>query len=61
VKKPVLIGILLLALGVAAFAYEGVTYQPGAGHLPLTPVLGVAALVAGTVLVIVGKRKRPVF
>jgi len=59
VKKPVIIGILLLLLGVAAFVYEGVTYEPGSGHLPLSPVLGVTALAAGTVLVIVGKRKRP--
>lgn len=60
-KTPVLIGILLLMLGVAAFVYEGVTYESGAGHLPLTPVLGVTALAAGTVLVIIGKRKRPLF
>ena len=58
-KKPVLIGILLVLLGVGAFAYEGLTYQPGTGHL--SPVLGVVALAAGTVLVIVGRRKRPVF
>jgi hypothetical protein len=60
VKKPVLIGILLLVLGVAAFVYEGLTYESGSGHLPLSPVLGVTALAAGTVLLIIGKRKRPV-
>lgn len=75
-KPPLLIGILLLVLGVAALAYQGVRYTSrdtviDAGPikvtaerehtLPLTPLLGVAALAAGTVLVIVGKRKRPVF
>ena len=60
-KKPVVIGILLLVLGVGAFAYEGLTFRAGSGHLPLSPVLGFAALAAGTILVIIGKRKRPVF
>ena len=60
-KKPVVIGILLMLLGVAAFAYEGLTYKPGSEHLPLSPVLGFTALAAGTILVIIGKRKRPVF
>ena len=60
-KKPVLIGIVFLVLGVAAFAYEGVTYQPGVAHLPLSPVLGGAALAVGVVLLIIGMRKRPVF
>jgi hypothetical protein len=75
-KTPLLIGILLLVLGVGALAYEGVRYTSrdtvvDAGPikvtaerehtLPLSPMLGVAALAAGTVLVIVSMRKRPVF
>jgi hypothetical protein len=60
-KKPVVIGILFLLLGVIAFAYEGITYKPGTSHLPLSPVLGIAAFAVGAVLVIVGRRKRPVF
>ena len=75
-KTPALVGVLLLLLGVAAFAYPAVSHKSretivDAGPikvttarerpLPLSPVFGVAALTAGTVLVIVGLRKRPVF
>ncbi len=52
VKTPVLVGIVLLALGVSAFAFHGAK---------LLPLFGGIALAAGTVLVIVGKRKRPIF
>ena len=60
-KKPILIGILLLVLGVAVFAYEGVTRKPGTDQWPLSPVIGFTALAAGTVLVIIGRRKRPMY
>jgi hypothetical protein len=74
-KTPLLIGIILLLVGVGALAYQGVHYTTrdtvvDAGpikvtaerehSLPLSPLLGVAALAAGTVLVIVSQRKRPV-
>ena len=75
-KAPVLIGILLLVLGVVALVYQGVSYKSHdtiidvgpikataerEHTLPLSPVLGVTAVAAGAVLVIVGMRKRPVF
>ena len=74
-KKPLVIGIVLLVLGAAALVYQGVRYTSRdtvleAGPvkvtaerehtLPLSPMLSVTALAAGTVLVIVGMRRRPV-
>jgi uncharacterized membrane protein HdeD (DUF308 family) len=71
--KPVaLLGILLIVLGVAALAYQGVTYTSrekvldiGPIHataerektVPLPPVLGVVAVAGGVVLLIAGVRK----
>jgi uncharacterized membrane protein HdeD (DUF308 family) len=71
--KPMAVaGIVLVLLGVAALAYQGITYtsretvvdigpiQATADRertLPLPPVLGVAALAGGVLLVIVGLRK----
>ena len=74
-KPAVLIGAVLLVLGVVALAYQGISYKSRdtivdigpikataerEHTLPLSPVLGVAALAAGAVLVIVGLRTRPV-
>jgi uncharacterized membrane protein len=71
--KPItIIGVLLIVLGVVAFAYEGITYTTkekvvDLGPLkveakrertiPLPPVLGGIALVGGIVLVIAGARR----
>jgi uncharacterized membrane protein len=68
--KPImLIGIVLIVLGVVAFAYQGITYTSreklidiGPIHatadtkktIPLSPILGGVALVGGIVLVISG-------
>ena len=68
--KPImLIGIVLIALGVVALAYQGITYTSrekiidiGPIHatadtkktIPLSPILGGVALVGGIVLVISG-------
>ena len=67
-----LIGIVLIVLGVVALAYQGINYTShetvldiGPVHatadrqktLPLSPVLGIAALAGGVVLLIVGARK----
>jgi uncharacterized membrane protein HdeD (DUF308 family) len=73
--KPVaIIGLLLIVLGLAALAYQGVTYTSrekvldiGPIHataerektVPLPPVLGIVAVAAGVVLVVAGVRKRP--
>jgi uncharacterized membrane protein YidH (DUF202 family) len=72
--KPVaILGVVLIVLGLAALAYQGVTYttrekvidlgpiQATAERqktVPLPPVLGIVAVGAGVVLVIVGVRKR---
>ena len=72
--KPISIaGIILIVLGVAALAYQGVTYttretvidlgpvQATAERqktVPLPPVLGIAAVAGGVVLLVVGMRKR---
>jgi len=72
--KPVtIIGIVLIVLGVVAFAWQGITYTTtervvDLGPLkvdakkektiPLPPVLGGLALAGGVILVAVGARSR---
>jgi hypothetical protein len=72
--KPISIaGIVLIVLGLAALAYQGITYTTrdtvidlGPIHatadrqktVPLPPVLGIAAVAGGIVLLIAGVRKR---
>jgi uncharacterized membrane protein len=71
--KPItIIGVLLIVLGVVAFAYQGITYTTNEKvvdlgplkveakrerTIPLPPVLGGIALVGGIVLVIAGARR----
>jgi hypothetical protein len=72
-KPIVLVGIALIILGVVAFAYQGITYTTRekiidlgpiqATHetkktIPLSPLLGGAALAGGIVLVIMGARAK---
>ena len=72
-KSLTLVGILLIALGVAALIYQGFTYttretvidigpiQATAERektFPLPPVLGIAAVAGGVALMIAGARKR---
>ena len=73
-KPSALAAIVLILLGVIALVYQGITYTSretvldiGPVHatadrqrtLPLPPVLGVAAVAGGVVLlVVVGSRKR---
>ena len=72
--RPVaIIGLVLIVLGLAALAYQGVAYTSrekvldiGPIHataerektVPLPPVLGIVAVAAGVVLVVAGVRKR---
>ncbi len=71
-KGTVLAGILLAVLGCAALVYQGFTYtthktvfQVGPvtatervhHSIPLSPILGVAAILGGLVLVYVGRKK----
>lgn len=72
-KGMALVGIALVVMGLAALAYQGITYTTretvldvGPIHataerektLPLPPVLGIAAVGGGVALVIAGVRKR---
>ena len=71
-KAYTLIGIILIVVGIAAFAYQGTTYTTrenvvdlGPVHitaertrtLPLTPIVGAIALVGGIVLLVTGSMK----
>jgi uncharacterized membrane protein len=68
-----MIGILLIVLGVAALAYQGFTYTTRETVIdigpikatadrqktvPLPPLVGIAVLAGGIVLLVVGSRKR---
>jgi len=67
-----LLGVVLIILGVVAFAYQGITYTTQEKVLdigplkatvekektiPLPPLVGGAALIGGIVLLLVGTRK----
>ena len=71
-KTFTLIGIILIAIGIAAFAYQGITYTTrekvvdiGSLHMtaertrtiPLTPIVGALALAGGIALVVTGSKK----
>jgi len=71
-KPLVIVGILLIVLGVVAFAYEGITYTKterviDLGPLkvdakrektiPLPPLLGALSLVGGVALLIASRRR----
>ena len=71
-KTSALLGIVLVVLGLAALAYQGITYTSretvldiGPIHatadrqktLPLPPVLGIVAVAGGVALLIAGMRR----
>lgn len=71
-SPKIIIAIVLIAVGVVAFAYQGITYTTrekviDLGPLqmtadktktfPLPPIIGAVALVGGIGLLIVGSRK----
>jgi hypothetical protein len=71
-KPLALIGLLLIVVGLVGLAYQGITYTSretvidiGPLHatadrqktLPLPPVVGIAAVAGGVVLLIAGMRK----
>ena len=72
-KTNTLIGIILIVLGIVAFAYQGITYttrekvvdlgpiqvsSETTKTLPLPPIVGGIALVGGIVLLVMGNKKR---
>jgi hypothetical protein len=71
-KPNTIIAIILIALGIVAFAYQGITYttrekvvdlgpiqvtSEKTKTLPLPPILGGIALVGGIVVLVMGKKK----
>jgi hypothetical protein len=71
-RSTTLIAIMLIALGVVAFGYQGITYTTkekvvdlGALQvtaetkktLPLPPIVGAIALVGGIALLVLGQKK----
>jgi hypothetical protein len=72
--KPItIVGVLLVVLGLAALAYQGVTYTSRETvidigpitatadrekTLPIPPLIGILAVVGGVALLVVGARKR---
>ena len=71
-KTNTLLAIILMALGIVAFAYQGFTYTTNekvinigplevtaekTKTLPLPPIVGALALAGGIVLLVVGKKK----
>jgi len=72
-KRTAIVGVVLIVLGIAALAYQGISYTSretvvdiGPLHattdrqktLPLPPVLGIAAIAGGVVLLLVKARAR---
>ena len=71
-KMNQLLGVVLIVLGVVAFAYQGFNYTTRetaidlgpievtterTRRLPLPPIVGAVAVVGGIVLLIAGKRR----
>lgn len=71
-KTYTLIGIILIVIGIAAFAYQGITYTTRekvvdigpiqmtaekTKTFPLSPVVGGFALVGGIALLVMGSKK----
>jgi len=71
-NPKIVLAIILIALGIAVFAYQGITYTTrekvvdlGPLHVtaektrtvPLSPILGGIAIVGGIVLLVMGSKK----
>jgi hypothetical protein len=71
-KPNIIIATILIALGIAAFAYQGITYTTRekvvdlgpiqvtaekTKTLPLPPIVGAIAIVGGIVLLVMGTKK----
>ena len=71
-KSYTLIGIILIVIGIVAFAYQGITYTTRekvvdigplevtadkTKTIPLPPIVGGVAVVGGIVLLVLGGKK----
>ncbi|MBU1137862.1 MAG: DUF3185 domain-containing protein [Proteobacteria bacterium] len=71
-KTNTLLAIVLIALGIMAFAYQGITYTTNekvvdigplvvtaekTKNLPLPPIVGALALAGGIVLLVIARKK----
>jgi hypothetical protein len=71
-KTNAILGIILIVLGIIAFAYQGISYTTKekvvdigplemtadkTSTIPLPPIVGGIALVGGIVLLVIGSRK----
>jgi hypothetical protein len=71
-KPKIILAIILIALGIAAFAYQGITYTTRekvvdlgpiqvtaekTKTLPLPPIVGAIAIVGGIVLLVMGSKR----
>jgi hypothetical protein len=71
-KALTVVGVILIVIGIVALAYQGITYTTSEKvvdlgplkvetqrekTLPLPPIAGAAALVAGIILVVVSVRR----
>ena len=69
-KPKMIVAILLIGLGIVAFAYQGITYTTQSKgvdigslhmstekthHVPLPPILGALALVGGIALLVMDR------
>lgn len=70
-KPKMIVAVILIALGVVAFAYQGITYTTRSKgvdigsvhlstekkhHIPLPPVFGAIALIGGIALLVMDRR-----
>jgi hypothetical protein len=70
-KPKMVIAVVLIALGIVAFVYQGITYTTQGRdvnigpfhmttqekhHIPLPPILGAISLIGGIALLLVDKR-----
>ena len=73
-KTYAMLGFILIVAGIAAFAYQGVTFTTreevadlgpmqstaeGTRNLPLPPIVGALGLAGGIVLLLTGGKREP--
>jgi len=71
-KPKILIAVILIAVGIAALAYQGITYvtkekvvdvgpievsAEKTNTIPLPPIVGALALVGGILLLVAGRKE----